>query len=315
VQYKDYYKILGVERTAAPEEIKKAYRRLARKYHPDVSKERNAEEKFKEVAEAYEVLKDAEKRAAYDRLGTYQPGQEFRPPPDWEKQFREFSFDSGAGRGADYSDFFAELFGMHGRGAKQRPFAVRGQDLEAGIELSLEDAMHGREMEFELGVLEVAEDATARRVPRRVKVRIPKGTTDGQRLRVPGKGGTGTGGAASGDLYLTISLQPHPLFRAAEHDLYLQLPITPWEAALGATVDIPTMQGKARLKIPPGSRAGQRLRMAGKGLPNPHGEGAGDLFVVLQIAVPPKPTEREKELFEELARTSRFNPREHLGGS
>jgi curved DNA-binding protein len=315
VQYKDYYKILGVERTAAPEEIKKAYRRLARKFHPDVSKERDAEEKFKEVAEAYEVLKDAEKRAAYDRLGTYQPGQEFRPPPDWEKQFREFAFESGAGRGADHSDFFAELFGMHGRGAKQRQFAVRGQDLEAGIELSLEDVMHGREMEFELGVLEVAEDATARRVPRRVKVRIPKGATDGQRLRVPGKGGAGTGGAADGDLYLTISLQPHPLFSAAGHDLYLQLPITPWEAALGTTVDIPTMQGKARLKIPAGSRAGQRLRLSGKGLPNTRGDGAGDLFVVLQIAVPPKPTEREKELFEELARTSRFNPREHMGNS
>lgn len=313
MQYKDYYRILGVSRGASQDEIKKAYRLLARKYHPDVSKERNAEEKFKEVAEAYEVLKDPQKRAAYDRLGSYQPGQEFRPPPDWEKQFQDFHFDFGGTPGSEFSDFFSELFGT-GRQRGAGRFAVRGQDLEAGIDLTLEEALRGKEAQFEISVLEFDPQGKAHRTPRTVRVRIPKGATDGQRLRVPGKGAKGSGGAADGDLYLVITLKPHPLFRPAGHDLYLELPVAPWEAALGAAVDVPTLEGRTRVKVPAGSRSGQKLRLAGKGLPKPRG-GAGDLYCVLQVAAPATLTEGERSLFEELARVSRFNPRAHFGGS
>jgi curved DNA-binding protein len=314
VEYKDYYRILGVARGATQEEIKRAYRLAARKYHPDVSKEPNAEEKFKEVAEAYEVLKDPKKRAAYDQLGSWQPGQEFRPPPDWERQFRGFEFDLGGLRGGDFSDFFSELFGFgRGAGARGGHYAVRGQDLEAGVELGLEEVLRGRETELQVATLEFDAQGRGRRVPRSVRVRIPKGVTDGERLRVPGKGGRGTGGAPDGDLYLTISLRPHPLFRPAGHDLYLELPVTPWEAALGATLEVPTLEGHARIKVPPGSRSGQKLRLSGKGLPR-RGGGAGDLYCVLRIAVPSSLSERERALYEELGRASRFNPRRHFQG-
>lgn len=313
MEYKDYYRVLGVPRGASHEEIKKAYRLLARKFHPDVSKEPNAEEKFKEVAEAYEVLKDPKKRAAYDRLGSWQPGQEFRPPPDWERQFRGFEFDRGGAHGGDFSDFFSELFGM-GRGAGPRGgrFAMPGKDLEARVELSLEEALHGRETQFQLAQTERDPQGRARRVPHSVRVRIPKGATDGQRLRVPGKGSKGSSGGPDGDLYLTISLKPHPLFRPDGHDLYLELPITPSEAALGASMDVPTLEGHARIKVPAGSRSGQKLRLTGKGLPKPGG-GAGDLYCVLQIVLPPTLGEPERALYEELGRISRFNPRERFG--
>lgn len=312
MEYKDYYRVLGVPRGATQDEIKKAYRLLARKYHPDVSREANAEEKFKEVAEAYEVLKDPKKRAAYDQLGSWQPGQEFRPPPDWERQFRGFEFDRGGG-GGDFSDFFSQLFGM-GRGAGPRGtrFAMQGQDLEARVELSLEEALQGRETQFQLAQTERDAQGRTRRAPRSVRVRIPKGATDGQRLRVPGKGGKGSGGAPDGDLYLTITLRPHPLFRPDGHDLYLDLPVAPWEAALGASMDVPTLDGHARIKVPGGSRSGQKLRLMGKGLPKPGG-GAGDLYCVLQVVVPPTLSERERALYEELGRASRFNPRARFG--
>jgi curved DNA-binding protein len=312
VEYKDYYRVLGVPRGASQDQIKKAYRLLARKYHPDVSREANAEEKFKEVAEAYEVLKDPTKRAAYDQLGSWQPGQEFRPPPDWERQFRGFEFDLGRG-GGEFSDFFSQLFGM-GRGAGPRGtrFAMQGQDLEARVELSLEEALHGRETQFQLAPSE--RDAQGRGLPHSVRVRIPRGATDGQRLRVPGMGGKGRGGAPDGDLYLTIALKPHPLFRPDGHDLYLDLPVAPWEAALGASLEVPTLEGHARIKVPAGSRSGQKLRLSGKGLPKPGG-GAGDLYCVLQVAVPPTLSERERALYEELGRVSRFNPRERFGKS
>lgn len=315
MQYKDYYKVLGVARNATADEIKKAYRLLARKYHPDVSKEANAEEKFKEVAEAYEVLKDAEKRAAYDQLGTYQPGQDFRPPPDWERHFGPGHFHfSTHGGGADFSDFFSELFGMGmGRGRPGGGFAMAGQDLEVQIAVSLEEALHGTEATLQLNATEAGEGGMLTRVPKTIKVRIPKGVTDGHRLRVPGKGGKGVGGAPDGDLYLHIVLKPHPLFKPSGHDLYLEVPVAPWEAALGASVEVPTLEGRARIKIPSGARAGQKLRLTGKGLPR-HGHGAGDLYVVVQVVSPDHPSDKEKALFEELARVSAFNPRRHFGG-
>jgi curved DNA-binding protein len=317
MEYKDYYKILGVSRDAKPEEIKKAYRVLARKYHPDVSKEPGAEEKFKEVAEAYEVLKDPEKRRAYDELGTYQAGQQFRPPPDWEQRFARGMGGFGAREEMDFGDLFSELFGFGPSAARSGRrgaggFAMRGQDYEAAIEITLEEAYRGTERSLQLEGQELTSEGFVQRIPRTVRVRIPQGATEGQRLRVPGKGGKGIGGAPDGDLYLKISLRPHRLFKVAGHDLYLEVPVTPWEAALGTTLDIPTLEGKVRLKIHPGVRSGQKMRLAGKGLPKPGG-GHGDFYAVLQIVSPTLLNEKERALFEELAAVSSFNPRAHLG--
>ena len=308
MKYKDYYKILGVERNASEDDIKKAYRKLARKFHPDVSKEANAKEKFQEVSEAYETLRDKEKRAAYDSLGSgFRPGQDFRPPPDWFDRF------GGGGRsddlgGVDLSELFESLgafgratgFGRRG-GRRGASMAFPGEDYEVPVRLSLEEAFRGTERTVQL---EGGRSFTAR---------IPPGATDGQRLRLRGKGGPGLNGGPPGDLYLQIHLEPHPLFRVSAHDLDLEVPLAPWEAALGAAVEIPTMTGHVTMKVPAGSRAGQKLRLAGKGLPKPGG-GAGDLYAVLSIEVPSQLTDPEKKLFEELRRASRFNPRGRFGG-
>ncbi|HCA27999.1 MAG TPA: hypothetical protein DEP05_10260 [Betaproteobacteria bacterium] len=307
MKYKDYYQVLGIERNATAEDIKRAYRWLARKYHPDVSKEADAEERFKEVGEAYEVLKDPEKRAAYNDLGNYRAGQEFRPPPDWGSRA---GHDFG-GRQADFSDFFAEMFGGHPAG---QGFAARGQDFEATVEIALEQALHATEttLRFDMPQWD-KRSGHMRRTPREIKVRIPRGATDGQKLRVPGKGGKGMNGAPDGDLYLRIVLRPHPLFKPSGHDLYLEVPVAPWEAALGAAIEVPTLEGRARIKIHPGAKAGQKLRLAGKGLPK-SGHGHGDLYAVLQVVSPAVLNEREKSLFEALAKTSMFNPRRHFDG-
>lgn len=318
MKYKDYYATLGVARDAGADDIKKAYRKLARKYHPDVSKEAGAEEKFKEVAEAYEVLKDAEKRSAYDRLGYYQPGQQFEPPPGWETSFHT-SHEQGAGPGAaEFSDFFRDLFGgrfaQGGAGpgpGQRRSFSMRGQDIETTVQVTLDEAANGVVREFVMRLPEAAPDGQLRMVEKSVKVRIPKGATNGQKMRVPGKGGPGIGGGENGDLYLTIELAPHPFLRSADHDLYLELPVAPWEAALGAEVEIPTLSGKVRLRIPPGSSAGAKLRLAGKGLPKPH-HGHGDLYCLVKIVTPPQLSQRERELFEQLKDASNFNPRKEL---
>jgi len=313
MKYKDYYRILGVERSASEEDIKKAYRKLARKYHPDVSKEKNAEEKFKEVAEAYEVLKDADKRKAYDTMGFYQPGQEFRPPPDWEQQFR-----AGGAQDTEDLDLFDLLSGLGlGRGGFRGGtggggLRMPGQDYEVTAHLGVEDAARGTELEIPMAVSEVSGNGQLRRTTKTVKVRIPKGATQGQRLRVPGKGGAGHGGGPDGDLYVNIELKPHDLFRVTGHDLYLELPVAPWEAALGAEVQIPTLDGRVSVKVPAGSRAGQKLRVRGKGLPRPGG-GEGDLYAVLQIVTPSVLSEREKQLYRELQQASSFNPRGHFG--
>jgi curved DNA-binding protein len=313
MKYKDYYAILGVDRKTDLDAIKKAYRKLAHKYHPDVSKHSKAEEHFKEIAEAYATLKDAEKRAAYDALGSYQPGDEIRPPPDWGPQDgggAQFSFDD-----VDLSELFAHLGrgGAHrahaGRGAMQFP----GEDFEVSAPVSLEDAFHGTILEFELGVPEVDARGVMRRAPRKLKARIPKGATDGQRLRLRGQGGKGINGGPDGDLYLNIALRPHRLFRADGHDLYLDLPLAPWEAVLGASVEIPTLAGTVQLKVPAGTQAGQKLRLAKRGLPRPH-EGEGDLFAIVQIAVPAKAGEKEQALYRQLAEGSEFNPRRHFTG-
>ncbi len=309
MKYKDYYGVMGVDRKASAEEIKNAYRKLARKYHPDVSKERDAEEKFKELGEAYETLRDPEKRAAYDQLGSHRPGQEFRPPPGWEQQFGggSFSFDD-----IDLGDLFAGLAGgMHraGRGGGKVP--VPGEDYEVTAHITLEEAYRGTEVDLELTVPEYDERGFPRRVRHAFKARIPKGATDGQRLRLPGKGGKGLNGGRGGDLYLNIALHPHRLFRVSGHDLFLDLPLAPWEAVLGTSVQVSTLGGSVRLKVPPGTHAGRQLRLAGRGLPKPHA-GAGDLFAIVQIVVPTVTSERERALFKELAEASTFNPRGHF---
>jgi len=294
MKYKDYYKVLGVERGASEDEIKKAYRKLARKYHPDVSKEANAKEKFQEVSEAYETLRDKEKRAAYDSLGSgFRQGQDFRPPPDWFDRF------GGGGRaedlhGVDLGELF-ESMGLFGRAGRRSRRSFAGEDYEIPVRLTLEEAARGTERTVQLD----GGSFTAR---------IPKGATDGLRLRLRAKGGAGVNGGPAGDLYLTIALEPHALFRPSGHDLDIEVPLAPWEAALGAEVQVPTLEGRVTMKVPPGSKAGQKLRLAGKGLPRPGG-GAGDLYVLLSIAVPATLTEAEKKLYEQLRDSSHFDPR------
>ncbi len=308
MKYTDYYAALGVERGASTEEIRKAYRKLAQKYHPDVSKEPGAEARFKEIGEAYQTLKDPEKRAAYDALGARPQGEEFRPPPDWARQHGggEFSFED-----LDFADLFSR-FGARGGGGFHRRGQATGQDFEVPVEISIEDAFSGTTLSLQLSMPEYDEHGVLRRVPRTVKARIAPGAVDGQRLRLPGKGGKGFGGGRDGDLYLDISLKPHRLYRATGHDLYLDLPLAPWEAALGAAVQVPTLAGAVTLKVPAGSTAGQKLRLAGRGLPIPKG-GSGDLYAVIQIVVP-EPNERARELYRELAKESTFDPRRHFTG-
>ena len=312
MKYKDYYEILGVPKDATVDAIKKAYRKLAHKYHPDVSKDPKGEEKFKDAAEAYKTLKDPEARAAYDKLGSHQPGEDFQPPPDWGQQFggaggKNFSFDD-----IDLSDLFA---GLGGKGAGFRTggqrganFPIPGHDYEVAAPITVEDAYGGTELDLNLTVPEYDEHGRLHRVPLVFKARIPKGVTDGERLRLPGKGGKGVNGGPNGNLYLTIALRSHPLYRVTGHDLYLDLPLAPWEAALGASVEVPTLGGSVRLRVPAGTNTGQKLRLGKRGLPKRR-EGEGDLYAIVQIVVPPAPTDREKALFKDLAEASTFNPR------
>jgi curved DNA-binding protein len=311
MKYKDYYAILGVPRDANLDAIKKAYRKLAHKFHPDVSKDPQGEAKFKEIAEAYATLKDAEKRAAYDQLGSHTPGQDFRPPPDWDGHN-----GGGAFEGVDLSDLFAHFGAGRGgapRGGPRAAVPIPGEDYDVRAEVSLEDSFHGTVLELALSVPEFDPEGYMRRVPHTIKARIPKGATDGQRLRLRGKGGKGFNGGPDGDLYLNIALKRHALFRASGHDLYLDLPLAPWEAVLGATVTVPTLGGTVQLKVPAGTQAGQKLRLSARGLPKPH-EGEGDLFAIVQIAVPKKADEKQQALYRQLATDSGFDPRGHFTG-
>jgi curved DNA-binding protein len=305
MKYKDYYSVLGVDRKASADDIKRAYRKLARKYHPDVSKEPNAEEKFKEVAEAYETLKDPEKRAAFDQLGSFQPGQDFRPPPDWWKQFSDTQPEF---EDIDLADLFAGFGGRAGRRQRSGPIPIPGQDYEVAVQITLDQAYHGAEFELDLSLPEYDASGLPKRVPKKLKVRIPRGAVDGQKLKLTGKGGKGLNGGRDGDVYLNIVLAPHPLFRVTGHDVYLDLPLAPWEAVLGTIVRMPTPGGAVDIKVKPNTAAGRQLRLGGRGLPKPHG-GAGDLFAIVQIAVPDSVSERERELYQQLAAAASFNPR------
>ena len=295
MKYKDYYAALGVPRDADAEQIKKAYRKLARQHHPDVSKSPEAEAKFKEVGEAYATLKDPEKRAAYDELGRRPAGQEFRPPPGWAHQYGS---DAQGFEDIDLSDLLDALGRRH-RGAQHGPMPVHGRDYETAVRISLEDAHRGATINLNLA------DAGGDRT---LEVTIPPGVSEGQKLRLRGKGGKGRNGGADGDIYLHIALAPHQVFRADRHDLYFDLALAPWEAALGADIEVPTLEGPVLLTVPPGTRSGRKLRLRGRGMANGRG-GHGDLYAVVHIDVPAALTDRERELFREMAAASRFDPR------
>ncbi len=311
LEYKDYYQILGVARGADAQAIKAAYRKMARKYHPDVSKEPHAEDRFKDVQEAYEVLRDSEKRRAYDQLGSnWRAGQEFRPPPGWE-HFNGGSPGAGGPDLGGFSDFFEELFARRGGGGRGHAgFRMRGEDSEATLTISLEDAAQGSQREISLEIPgSPGPDGRLQRESRRLTVKIPAGVTEGQRLRIAGQGQPGHGGGPGGDLYLRIQFAPHPRFRVEGRNLFHDLRVAPWEAVLGSSVEIPTLAGPVRMKIPAGSSSGQKLRLAGKGLPGTGGKPPGDLYAILQIVVPRHISGEEQSLWQKLAEESHFHPR------
>jgi curved DNA-binding protein len=313
MEYKDYYKTLGLTREAGADEIKRAYRKLARKYHPDVSKEPNAEARFKEVNEANAVLSDPEKRAAYDALGSgWQAGQDFRPPPGAGSYRREFHF--GPEESADFSDFFASIFGGDFQPGAGRPGGQprkrRGHDQSVRVAIDLEEAYRGGTRQLRLDSAEPGPDGRPGGHSRTLNVRIPSGVTHGRQIRLAGQGGPGIHGGPPGDLYLELEIKPHRHFTADGREVQLRLPVAPWEAALGATVQAPTLGGPVNLRIPPGSQGGQRLRLKGRGLP---GEPPGDLLVVLEIVAPPADTEETRRAYRQLAESASFNPRAELG--
>jgi curved DNA-binding protein len=319
MQIKDYYATLGVPRYATPEDIKRAYRKLARKYHPDVSKLPDTEERFKEIGEAHEVLMDAEKRAAYDAVGASggpgRHGAEFQPPPDWNSGFEFSGRDSGTGFG-DHSAFFEALFGRQAGGRGARPGAHRaatdhrGQDHHAKVQIDLEDAYQGARRSITLRFPVMDEQGRVVLAERQIEVTIPKGVREGQHLRLAGQGEPGAGGAPAGDLFLEIALHPHPLYRVDGRDVRLDLPVAPWEAALGADVDAPTPLGVVRLTVPPGSTQGRSLRLKGRGIP---GEPPGDLYAQLRIVLPPADTDVARRLYREMAEQMPFDPRAAMG--
>jgi curved DNA-binding protein len=299
MEYRDYYAVLGVERSASADDIKKAYRKLARKYHPDVNAEPDAEERFKAVGEAYEVLKDPEKRAAYDALGAgWRDHQQFQPPPDWEQRF-EFGGGGFTQHDAGFSDFFESLFGRHAFSQQgRRAGGFKGADEQARVGVTLEEA-------YRQDSIEVTVPQSGGR-SRRLRVKVPAGIADGKRVRLRGQGGPGVGDGPSGDLYIEFRLVPHPRFRPDGRDVHLELPVAPWEAALGAEVAVPTLGGSVKLRIPPNSQGGGRLRLKGRGLP---GEPPGDQFVTLKVVLPPADSPAARALYERMAAELAFDPR------
>lgn len=319
MEYKDYYQVMGVARDATPDEIKRAYRKLARQYHPDVNKQSDAEAKFKELGEANEVLKDPEKRAAYDRLGAnWKKGQDFQPPPDWNTDFESSGPGFGGQDTGEQSDFFESLFRrgfarQQASAAGAQGYHAHGQDSHANIQISLEEAYHGGARRVTLQIPQV--DADGHMVLREhpIEFTVPRGVRAGQRIRLAGQGGPGMGKGQPGDLYLEVEFLPHPHYRVDKHDVYLDLPVAPWEAALGVVIEVPTPSGTVELTVPAGSAQGRKLRLKGRGIP---GKTPGDFYFVLKIAVPPAESEAEKTLYRNMAQTfASFKPRRDLGGA
>jgi curved DNA-binding protein len=315
LQFKDYYQTLGVAREATADEIKKAYRKLARKYHPDLSKESGAEARMKDINEAYAVLSDTEKRAAYDKVGRgYQPGEEFRPPPEWDADFEFSGPGVGDAEAADFSDFFAELFGRMGGRAREgsRRHDARGEDHHAKIVLDIEDAWRGATRQLGLRVPRL--DAAGRVVldTRTLDVQIPRGVREGQLIRLAGQGSPGPGDAPPGDLLLEVHFRPHARFQVHGRDLLVDLPVAPWEAALGSVVPVGLPDGSTlKVRIPAGAQSGRELVVRGRGIP---GKPPGDLELTLRVVLPAADTAKAKELYETMARELRFDPRAASGG-
>ena len=319
MEYKDYYKILDVKKDASQQDIKRAYRTLARKYHPDVSKEGNAEVKFKEVGEAYEVLKDPEKREAYDQLGSnWKAGQEgFQPPPDWDQNF---DFGGGGyteGNAQDYSSFFEDLFGgsrasggRYSHSGQKGGFQGKGENVRARMMIDLEDSLNGVKRSINLAIPEVNAQGQVVNKQRTLNVKIPKGIKEGQSIRLSKQGNPGFGGGEPGDLLLEVAFNPHSRYSINDKNISLNVPVTPWEATLGATINVPTPDGKkVDMKIPADSQQGRKLRLKGKGLP---GKNAGDFYVILQVVLPPSKDKKVKEYNEKMRDEIDFNPRSYL---
>lgn len=321
MEFKDYYAALGVPRTATAGEIRKAYRKLARQYHPDVSKEADAQVKMRDLNEANDVLRDPDKRAAYDALADRvarggqggAPGDgSFQPPPGWDEGF-EFprNPDHGPGDEAQFSDFFASLFSKSGqRGTRQQSYRARGEDQHAAIDISIEDALKGMERDIRLSALEPDANGRPTLVSHTLRVKVPAGVHPGQFIRLSGHGSPGHGGEAAGDLYLEVRIAPHPLYRVEGSDIYMTLPVTPTEAALGAQVQVPTPAGSVvEVTVPPHARGGMKLRLKERGLP---GKTPGHLYLLLDIVLPPADTDAARKAYAQLAQAAPFNPRRHL---
>ncbi|OZA29155.1 MAG: molecular chaperone DnaJ [Hydrogenophilales bacterium 17-61-9] len=316
MQFRDYYEVLGVPRDATADDLKKAFRKLARKYHPDVSKEKDAEARMKDVNEAYAVLSDPEKRAAYDQLGKdYQPGQDFRPSPDWDAGFEFSGHGYAPDEAAGFSDFFEQIFGragMGGRGfgqahARRGSVRAQGEDHHAKVVLDLEDAFTGATRQISLRAPKTDAQGRVTLESRTLNVKIPRGIKAGQVIRLAGQGAPGIGGGPAGDLLLEVQFKPHPRFRVEGRDLFLKLPVAPWEAALGAVVSVDLPGGPVKVRIPQGAQSGRQLRVRGRGIP---GEPPGDLMLTIEIMLPPADTPRAREFYEQMAKEFAFDPRQ-----
>jgi curved DNA-binding protein len=312
MEFRDYYQTLGVSKTASADQIKKAYRKLARKYHPDVSKEPDAQQRMSEINEANAVLSDPEKRAAYDELGNrYGAGQEFQPPPNWDAGFEFSGNGARGGQPEDFSDFFSSLFGRRtqGRAAGGTP-RMRGEDHHARILVDLRDAYHGATRTINLRAARL--DAAGKVVTeeRALNVRIPTGLREGQQIRLAGQGSPGFGGGPAGDLYLEVHFNPDPRYRVDGRDVYESVPVAPWEAALGADIEVPTPSGTVQVKVPAGSQTGRKLRLKGRGIP---GDPPGSLYLELEVVLPPAHSEKARQVYETMARDLAFDPRRAMG--
>ena len=317
MKFKDYYAVLGVPRDADDDTLKKAFRRLARKHHPDLSSASDAQARMQDVNEAYEVLRDKERRAAYDQVGQgWQGGQDFQPPPGRSRGF-DFGADSAGFAGSEHSDFFEALFGAarprraH-RGRRAAGGSLRGEDQHASIVVPLEDSFHGATREIAVSAQGPASAGAPEGQERRLQVVLPKGLRAGQQIRLAGQGLPGPGQGPPGDLFLRVAFEPHPLYQPEGPDLVLMLPVAPWEAMLGATVRVPTPEGPVELTVPPASQTGRRLRLRGRGLPAAQGVPAGDLYAVLRMVLPPADSESARALYREMARQMPLEPRADL---